>query len=453
MFEEFKNKKWYRQGGLVVPFFENPAMLAIAGIIGPTNYVGIYRAEKNHGYFNKQEFKEGAYAHIKAQLKDIKHVDELYLKWKKYALKALELVERSIKDNYSKDSITRLIMSLEDFWRTAWVIEFYDAYGEQITNENFDLSSDEIAVLFSPTFIPKMQEEYLELLKLALEDGDIENHYKEFYFIKASWADASEYSVDEIKEKLNELKKKSKEELKVEIHKIEGHYSDINKRKLEIGKKLSEDQKKIAYFFEKLTEWRDERKVYVQKCNCHLQKFLLKLEKEHNIPLKYLKFVNYYQFQINPEKELDLELLKKRHEFCVDLSLCDHWTYLHGDEAKALAEIVEKEFSSDAKEVKGMCACRGHVTGKVCVVMNTKEFGDFKEGNVLVTACTRPEFAPLMKKAIAIVTDEGGITSHAAIVSRELAIPCVIGTQKATSIFKNGMTVEVDADNGIVKIV
>jgi pyruvate,water dikinase len=119
----------------------------------------------------------------------------------------------------------------------------------------------------------------------------------------------------------------------------------------------------------------------------------------------------------------------------------------------ALANIVEEEFSSDAKEVKGMCACRGHVTGKVCVVMNTKEFSDFKEGNVLVTACTRPEFAPLMKKAIAIVTDEGGITSHAAIVSRELAIPCVIGTQKATSIFKNGMTVEVDADNGIVKIV
>ena len=183
-----------------------------------------------------------------------------------------------------------------------------------------------------------------------------------------------------------------------------------------------------------------------------MQKFLLKLEKEHNIPLKYLKFVNYYQFQINPEKELDLELLKKRHEFCVDLSLCDHWAYLHGDEAMALANIVEEEFSSDAKEVKGMCACRGHVTGKVCVVMNPKEFGDFKEGNVLVTACTRPEFAPLMKKAVAIVTDEGGIGSHAAIVSRELKKPCILGTKIASSIFKDGDLVEVDADEGVVRI-
>jgi len=65
---------------------------------------------------------------------------------------------------------------------------------------------------------------------------------------------------------------------------------------------------------------------------------------------------------------------------------------------------------------------------------------------------TRPEFVPLMKKAAAIITDEGGITSHAAIISREMNIPCIIGTKIATKIFKDGDLVEVDADKGIVKI-
>ncbi len=65
---------------------------------------------------------------------------------------------------------------------------------------------------------------------------------------------------------------------------------------------------------------------------------------------------------------------------------------------------------------------------------------------------TTPDFIPAMKKASAIITDEGGITCHAAIVSRELKKPCIIGTTNATKILRNGDSVEVDANNGIVKI-
>ncbi len=64
---------------------------------------------------------------------------------------------------------------------------------------------------------------------------------------------------------------------------------------------------------------------------------------------------------------------------------------------------------------------------------------------------THPEFLSLMKQASAIVTDEGGVTCHAAIVARELGIPCVIGTKMATKVLKDGDEVEVDADKGIVK--
>jgi len=77
----------------------------------------------------------------------------------------------------------------------------------------------------------------------------------------------------------------------------------------------------------------------------------------------------------------------------------------------------------------------------------------FQDGDILVTSMTRPEFMPIMKRSGAVVTDEGGITCHAAIVSRELKKPCIIGTKIATQVLHDGDLVEVDADNGVVKII
>jgi phosphoenolpyruvate synthase/pyruvate phosphate dikinase len=117
--------------------------------------------------------------------------------------------------------------------------------------------------------------------------------------------------------------------------------------------------------------------------------------------------------------------------------------------------IIKTEIESKielGKLIKGNVACRGLVKGKVRVLQNTKELGTFKEGEILVTSMTTPEYVPIMKMAAAIVTDEGGISCHAAIVSRELKIPCVIGTKNATKILKTGDMIEVDANTGVVKI-
>ncbi len=89
-------------------------------------------------------------------------------------------------------------------------------------------------------------------------------------------------------------------------------------------------------------------------------------------------------------------------------------------------------------------------TGKVVIVKNVKELGKVQKGDVLVTEMTNPDFVPAMKRAIAIVTDRGGRTSHAAIVSRELGIACVVGTGLATKRLKDGMIVTVDGSRGII---
>lgn len=80
-------------------------------------------------------------------------------------------------------------------------------------------------------------------------------------------------------------------------------------------------------------------------------------------------------------------------------------------------------------------------------------FGKFNDGDVLVTCMTTPDFLSIMKKSAAFVTDEGGITCHAAIVARELKKPCIIGTKIATQVLHDGDEVEVDAEKGIVRVV
>ncbi|RLG57978.1 MAG: phosphoenolpyruvate synthase [Candidatus Hydrothermarchaeota archaeon] len=111
---------------------------------------------------------------------------------------------------------------------------------------------------------------------------------------------------------------------------------------------------------------------------------------------------------------------------------------------------VEKEEGEREILVKGLGASPGIGSGKVKIISSAEELDKIKEGDVLVTVMTNPDMVPAMKRASAIVTDEGGMTCHAAIVSRELGIPCIVGTQNATKVLKDNMEVTVDGTRGIV---
>ena len=94
----------------------------------------------------------------------------------------------------------------------------------------------------------------------------------------------------------------------------------------------------------------------------------------------------------------------------------------------------------------------GKATGKVRIIIRPGDMHKMSKGDILVSIATDPDIVSAMKKAAAIVTEQGGVTSHAAIVSRELNIPCVIGTKIATKVLKDGDLIEVDASKGIIKI-
>ncbi len=107
--------------------------------------------------------------------------------------------------------------------------------------------------------------------------------------------------------------------------------------------------------------------------------------------------------------------------------------------------------AEDAAEIRGAVACPGHASGRVRIMLEP-ETAEFSPGDILVCDMTDVRYLPFMKDAGAIITDRGSILSHAAIVSRELKKPCIIGTRVATSVLHDGDEVEVDAEKGIVRI-
>lgn len=117
-----------------------------------------------------------------------------------------------------------------------------------------------------------------------------------------------------------------------------------------------------------------------------------------------------------------------------------------------LLEKAEKPRRIKAvKKLSGIPASKGRIRGSVRVLLEPTKASLFRNDEILVTSMTSPRFMPAIKKAAAIVTDEGGMLCHAAIVSRELNIPCIVGTKIATKALKDGDLVEVDAEKGIIR--
>ena len=104
-------------------------------------------------------------------------------------------------------------------------------------------------------------------------------------------------------------------------------------------------------------------------------------------------------------------------------------------------------------EFSGTVGFPGKVTGRVALLYRQEQIKGIPEGAILASPMTTPDFLPALQRAAAFITDEGGMLSHAAIVARELRKPCIIGTKIATQVLHDGDLVEVDADQGVVRII
>ena len=166
------------------------------------------------------------------------------------------------------------------------------------------------------------------------------------------------------------------------------------------------------------------------------------------------KFIDSFQIEdylknnILPEQKI----LLARHEYFIvtnDGILSEKIE----DYLKRYKHSLRKIDISNIDVIKGNTAYPGIVQGIVKIIHNKAAFSKLNDGEILVTGMTTPDFLPVMKKSIGFITDEGGVTCHAAIVAREMKKPCVIGTKIATEVLKDGDLVELDADSGIVRLI
>ena len=211
-------------------------------------------------------------------------------------------------------------------------------------------------------------------------------------------------------------------------------------------------QEILDKYLQTLTEARVHAEPVYEATESYMQYFASAIGAAHNLRPELVLAMTKKQFLAFLEDSVvpDQSLLEKQYEGSILYLSLDQEQYVSGNE---VPHIEEKLFeTSNKKELRGQSAYGGLVRGTARVIMDASVVEEFNEGDILVTGMTRPEFLPIMKKAGAVVTDAGGILSHAAITARELKKPCVIATETSTKVIKTGDLIEVDAEKGIITV-
>ena len=215
---------------------------------------------------------------------------------------------------------------------------------------------------------------------------------------------------------------------------------------------LDEDQSWRVHVARESVRLKTVRKDAMVHCAYALDAILRETARRTGIALNLLRCAKSDELDQVLKKTLSEDDLRQRHECVIYLSGEKDTALLQGAAASAFSKTEFKELDvSNENHLTGQCAQPGFASGYAKIIDKAGQMEKMRDGDILVSIATVPEIVPAMKKAAAIVTEIGGITSHAAIVSRELGIPCLIGTKVATKWLKDGDRIEVDATHGIVR--
>lgn len=223
--------------------------------------------------------------------------------------------------------------------------------------------------------------------------------------------------------------------------------------------KLSRECSDLLNLLTTVAAWRDWRKAMNQVANSALALFAREFVRRLDAPQQTIEYVLWWEVPrlfntSKKEQRVLLQLAERREKGSLYLDLAawkDSRCALFGKDAREVNEYLNQLITEQHKELKGRTAFPGLVKGTAKVINNQSDFAKMKQGDILIASNTRPEYVPIMRIAGAIVTEEGGITSHAAVVSREMQKPCIVGVQGLLNVIQDGDRVEVDANTGVVR--
>jgi len=320
-------------------------------------------------------------------------------------------------------------------------------------------------IIFSPEKKNVVIREREDLLEIAIKaekgkniDKLIKRHWEKYKWIPCYDPVDKPWEMGDFKKELNETLKSL---IPPEKELIDLKAKFKNRRKVfENFLKtipISKAQKDLFRMAHEMCFIKDERDDYRRLGSFQLQQLYLEIGRRAGLSLKEVAncLISETEEFLKTGKFKNIEKIKERLNGYVLLR--KDGSKIKVFSGKEAQKVAKQELSLLGKQqgvaqIKGIIGSQGRARGAVQVVVTKHDLRKVKKGDIMVAVTTHPDFVPAMRQAVAIITDEGGITCHAAIVSRELGIPCIIGTKIATKVLKDGDLIEVDATKGVVKI-
>ena len=387
----------------------------------------------------------------------------------------IDFVNKHKNDNwgeYSNSDLVALLKKAHDLssriWGGPWVYGYY-FYFNDIYLEDFKKSlaaklkpADLEKIwdyILQPKDITSLGREKLALLKLAREfiktkevpDDRIRQHLDKFAFVAKYYFWGEGLTLGQIKAEIKKIFKSGEKNINKDIDNFKTIKLDLGKFGLTRHEiKTIESIKQISYSINFADEAYNYYAFYFEP---FFKEFARRLGISYE-ELVSMRFVEIEESVENNKLSVPPEKLKERYKDHALVFSKDDVYVLSGKELAEYRQELKEETKNDIGEFKGTVAFKNDkpLSGRVTIVKSNEQINSFENGAILVTQMTNPTYLSAMKKSKAIVTDEGGLLCHAAIVARELGIPCVIGTRIATKVLRDGDLVEVDANKGIVKI-
>lgn len=330
--------------------------------------------------------------------------------------------------------------------------------GHELHSElsKFGDSAEIFSSITVPQYISFMMREEIDFLrrlrtyKAQKDDGHeiASKHCADYGWLTYDY-DNGGWSVEAIKSKFEENAAMDDEEVGHKLGKLNSFTKQAKLAEEECIKKykVSEYVIMLAEILKDSMILMDIKKEELTKVHYYTYGFFLKAADYLGIERKFLSYVVPYEFfDIIRGKKADL-LIERYNSSSLYISK-NGWNFL---KCQQLCSILDGRIGS-GKIVKGMCAYPGRVKGRARVVRTIDDIRSFRSGEILIATMTTIDFIEAMKKASAIVTDDGGVICHAAIISREMKKPCIVGSKIATNMFSDGDFVAVDAGKGIVSL-
>ncbi len=348
---------------------------------------------------------------------------------------------------------------------TYWVEErIKDTLRSKVGDREKEL--DFFVALSAPGEVDETMRERIDFLKLQLKE-EVKNEELERYARSYPALFMNTYDEDEViaflRRRLRE--KKTKEAVDKEIVKMNETVSDVRARHREIYREVGD--RDLEYYASILQQGAlgRYRLKHVWSGAEYMCLGLLR-EVQRRVEISFEDFLRAYMFSdidnfLRNGRRLSSKEIADRRRCIVFHWIDRELKLLFGQEAIDYKDKLigtEEETVRGGNELAGQVASVGKVRGRARMVFvdDLKQFvkdsEDFQKGEILVTTMTSPIMIPIITKAAGIVTDEGGIASHAAVSAREFKIPCVVGTRDGTKVIKTGDEIEVDAEKGVVRV-